>query len=350
MEGIDMRTAVATLAFGALAIACSAYPVTVSAQTVEQFYQGKTIDMIVGGAPGGGYDIYGRAVARHWGRHIPGNPSFAVRNMPGASGITMLRHTSSVAAHNGLVVGTTFPAAILKPLMDRRDDYLPTSFSFIGSANEETRICLAMKNQPVKTLDDALTREMVMGGNAPGGAPHDTPLMLNNILGTKFKLVAGYPGTQEIALAVERGEVGGICGFGWTSLMSQQPQWVTNDRINILVQIAIDPYPALEKMGIPMIWKWVKTEEQRRVLEFLMAEQVYGRPFLGPPSIPADRLAALRASFLATMKDPAFLADAEKLGIEISPISGEKFEALIMRVGTTPPTIIEKAVNALKRP
>jgi hypothetical protein len=207
-----------------------------------------------------------------------------------------------------------------------------------------------MKNQPVKTLDDALTREMVMGGNAPGGAPHDTPLMLNNILGTKFKLVAGYPGTQEIALAVERGEVGGICGFGWTSLMSQQPQWVTNDRINILVQIAIDPYPALEKMGIPMIWKWVKTEEQRRVLEFLMAEQVYGRPFLGPPSIPADRLAALRASFLATMKDPAFLADAEKLGIEISPISGEKFEALIMRVGTTPPTIIEKAVNALKRP
>jgi tripartite-type tricarboxylate transporter receptor subunit TctC len=270
--------------------------------------------------------------------------------MPGASGITMLRHTSSVAARNGLVVGTSFPLAILKPLMDKRDDYLPTSFSFIGSANQETRLCLAMKNQPVKTLDDALTKEMVMGGNAPGGAPHDTPLMLNNLLGTKFKLVAGYPGTQEIALAVERGEVGGICGFGWTSLMSQQPQWVTNDRINILVQIAIDPYPALEKMGIPMIWKWVKTEEQRRVLEFLMAEQVYGRPFLGPPNIPADRLAALRASFLATMKDSAFLADAEKLGIEIDPVSGEKFEALVKHVGATPPAIIEKAVSALKRP
>jgi tripartite-type tricarboxylate transporter receptor subunit TctC len=345
-----MRTVVATFALGALAIACSAHPVTVSAQTVEQFYKGKTIDMIVGGAPGGGYDIYGRAVARHWGRHIPGNPSFTVRNMPGASGITMLRHISAVAVRDGLVVGTSFPLAILKPLMDKRDDYLPTSFSFIGSANQETRLCLAMKNQPVKTLDDALTKEMVMGGNAPGGAPHDTPLMLNNLLGTKFKLVAGYPGTQEIALAVERGEVGGICGFGWTSLMSQQPQWVTNDRINILVQIAIDPYPALEKMGVPMIWKWVKTEEQRRVLEFLMAEQVYGRPFLGPPNIPVDRLAALRASFLATMKDPAFLADAEKLGIEIDPVSGEKFEALVKHVGTTPPAIIEKAVSALKRP
>src|SRR5262245_25179940 len=347
-EGPTMRISLATLALAALAIAGVTDPV--AAQTVEPFYKGKTVDMIVGASPGGGYDIYGRAVARYWGKHIPGNPTFAVRNMPGASGMAMLRHTSTVAARDGSVVGTSFPLAILKPLMDRRNDYLPTSFSFIGSANQESRVCLAMKNQPVKTMDDALTTEMVMGGNAPGGAPHDTPIILNNLLGTKFKLVAGYPGTQEIALAVERGEVGGICGFGWTSLMSQQPQWVTNDRINILVQIAIDPYPALEKMGIPMIWKWGKTEEQRRVLEFLMAEQVFGRPFLAPPGIPADRVAALREGFMATMKDPAFLAEAQKVGIEISPISGEKFEALIMRVGTTPPTIIEKAVNSLKRP
>ena len=345
-----MRTSLATLALAALAIACAAHPVGVSAQTVEQFYKGKTIDLIVGGAPGGGYDIYGRAVARHWGKHIPGNPHFAVRNMPGASGMAMLRHIASVATRDGLVVGITFPLAILKPLMDRRDDYLPTSFSFIGSANQETRVCLAMKNQPVKTMDDALTKEMVVGGNAPGGAPHDTPIMLNNLLGTKFKLVAGYPGTQEIALAVERGEVGGICGFGWTSLMSQQPQWVTDNKINILVQIAMEPYPALEKMGVPMIWKWVKTDEQRRVLEFLMAEQVYGRPFLGPPNIPTDRLEALRESFMATMKDADFLADAEKLGIEIAPVSGETFETLIRRVGATPPAMIEKAVNALKRP
>ena len=263
--------------------------------------------------------------------------------------MNMLRHTSKVAAQDGLVVGTSFPLAILKPLMDKRDDYLPTAFSFIGSANQETRVCLAMKNQPVKTMDDALTKEMVMGGNAPGGAPHDTPIMLNNLLGTKFKLVAGYPGTQEIALAVERNEVGGICGFGWTSLMSQQPQWVTENKINIFVQIAMEPYPALEKMGVPMIWKWVKSEETKQVLEFLMAEQVYGRPFLGPPNIPADRLAALRAGFLATMKDPAFLADAEKLGIEVDPVSGEKFEALIKHVAAAPPAVIEQAVNALKR-
>lgn len=345
-----MRISVVAPAFAALAIACAADPVRVSAQTVEQFYKGKTIDMVVVGAPGGGYDIYGRAVARHWGKHIPGNPTFTVRNMPGASGMAMLRHTAAVAPRNGLVVGTTFPLAILKPLMDKRDDYLPTSFTFIGSANQETRLCLAMKNQPVKTLDDALITEMVVGGNAPGGAPHDTPIMLNNILGTKFKLVAGYPGTQEIALAVNRGEVGGICGFGWTSLMSQQPQWVTDNKINILVQIAMEPYPALEKMGVPMIWKWVKTDEQRRVLEFLMAEQVYGRPFLAPPNIPADRVAALRESFMETMKDADFLAEAEKLGIEIDPVSGEKFEALVKRVAAAPPDIVEKAVNALKRP
>lgn len=343
-----MRTSVATLALAALAMAGAAHPV--AAQTAEQFYKGKTIDLVVGGAPGGGYDIYGRAVARYWGKHIAGNPTVVVRNMPGASGMVMLRHISAVAPRNGLTVGITFPLAILKPLMDRRNDYLPTSFSFIGSANQETRTCLAMKNQPVKTLDDALTKEMVMGGNAPGGAPHDTPIMLNNILGTKFKLVAGYPGTQEIALAVSRGEVGGICGFGWTSLMSQQPQWVTENKINILVQIAMEPYPALTKMGVPMIWKWVKTDEQRRVLEFLMAEQVYGRPFLGPPNIPADRLAALREGFMATMKDPDFLAEAAKLGIETDPVNGEKFEALIKRVAATPPAIIEKAVNALKRP
>ena len=343
-----MRTTVATLALAALAIAGAAHPV--AAETVEQFYKGKTVEMIVGASPGGGYDIYGRAVARYWGKHIPGNPTVVVRNMPGAAGMTMLRHTSRVAPRNGLVVGTSFPLAILKPLMDKRDDYLPTAFSFIGSANQETRTCLAMKNQPVRTMDDALTTEMVMGGNAPGGAPHDTPIMLNNILGTKFKLVAGYPGTQEIALAVSRGEVGGICGFGWTSLMSQQPQWVTENRINILVQIAMEPYPALEKMGVPMIWKWVKTDEQRRVLEFLMAEQVFGRPFLGPPDIPADRLAALRESFLATMKDPEFLAEAAKLGIEVDPVTGERFETLIKRVASSPPDIIEKAVNALKRP
>src|SRR5262245_57188672 len=347
-EGPTMRISLATLALAALAIAGVTDPV--AAQTVEPFYKGKTVDMIVGASPGGGYDIYGRAVARHWGKHIPGNPAVVVRNMPGAAGMTMLRHTSRVAPRNGLTVGTSFPLAILKPLMDKRDDYLPTSFSFIGSANQETRTCLAMKNQPVKTLDDAMTTEMVMGGNAPGGGPHDTPIMLNNLLGTKFKLVAGYPGTQEIALAVERGEVGGICGFGWTSLMSQQPQWVTNNRINILVQIAMEPYPALEKMGVPMIWKWVKTDEQRQVLEFLMAEQVYGRPFLGPPNIPADRLAALRAGFMATMKDPAFLAEAQKIGIEVDPVSGEKFEELIKRVAAAPPAIIDKAVSALKRP
>src|SRR5262245_27232256 len=188
MEGTNMRNAVATLALGALAIACSAYPVTVSAQTVEQFYRGKTIDLIVGGAPGGGYDIYGRAVARHWGKHIPGNPHFAVRNMTGASGMAMLRSIASVATRDGFVVGIPFPLAFLTPLIDRRHDYLPTSFSFIVSANQETRVCLAMKNQPVKTMDDALTKEMVVGGNAPGGAPHDTPIMLNNLLGTKFKL------------------------------------------------------------------------------------------------------------------------------------------------------------------
>lgn len=345
-----MRSFVAVRALAALAVACAAHPVAASAQTVEQFYKGKTIDLVVGASPGGGYDIYGRAVARFWGKHIPGNPTFAVRNMPGASGMAMLRHTSRVAARDGLVVGTSFPLAILKPLMDKRDDYLPTAFSFIGSANQETRVCLAMKNQPVKTMDDALTKEMVMGGNAPGGAPHDTPLMLNNLLGTKFKLVAGYPGTQEIALAVERGEVGGICGFGWTSLMSQQPRWVTENKINIFVQIAMEPYPALEKMGVPMIWKWVKTAEQRQVLEFLMAEQVYGRPFLGPPNIPADRLAALREGFMATMKDPAFLAEAQKVGIEVDPVSGEKFEELIKRVAASPPAIIDKAVSALKRP
>jgi tripartite-type tricarboxylate transporter receptor subunit TctC len=343
-----MWTSVVPLAVAALAMACAAHPV--AAQTVEEFYKGKTIDLVVGASPGGGYDIYGRAVARYWGKHMPGNPTFNVRNMPGASGMAMLRHTSTVAPRNGLVVGTSFPLAILKPLMDKRDDYRPTSFSFIGSANQETRVCLAMKNQPVKTMDDALTKEMVMGGNAPGGAPHDTPLMLNNLLGTKFKLVAGYPGTQEIALAVERGEVGGICGFGWTSLMSQQPEWVTNNKINILVQIAMEPYPALEKMGVPMIWKWVKTDEQKQVLEFLMAEQVYGRPFLGPPNIPADRLAALRAGFMATMKDPAFLAEAQKVGIEVDPVSGEKFEALIKHVAAASPAIIDKAVSALKRP
>ena len=345
-----MRISGATLALAALALSGAAYPVAVSAQSVEQFYKGKTIDLVVGASPGGGYDIYGRAVARYWGKHIPGNPTFAVRNMPGASGMAMLRHTSTVAARDGSVVGTSFPLAILKPLMDKRNDYLPTSFSFIGSANQESRVCLAMKNQPVKTMDDALTTEMVMGGNAPGGAPHDTPIMLNNLLGTKFKLVAGYPGTQEIALAVERGEVGGICGFGWTSLMSQQPQWLMDNKINILVQIAMAPYPALEKMGVPMIWKWVKTDEQKRVLEFLMAEQVYGRPFLAPPNIPADRLAALREGFMATMKDAAFLAEAQKIGIEIDPVSGEQFEALIKRVAASPPEIVEKAVNALKRP
>jgi tripartite-type tricarboxylate transporter receptor subunit TctC len=348
-KGATMRTSAATLALVAVTMAAAAYPVVSSAQTVEAFYKGKTIDLIVGGAAGGGYDIYGRAVARHWGKHIPGNPTFAVRNMPGAAGMAMLRHTASAAVRNGLVVGTTFPLAILKPLMEKRDDYLPTSFSYIGSANQETRVCLATKSQPVKTMDDALTREVVMGGNAPGGAPHDTPIMLNNILGTKFKLVAGYPGTQEIALAVERGEVGGICGFGWTSLMSQQPQWVTDNKINIMVQIAMEPYPALVKMGVPMIWNWVKTDEQKRVLEFLMAEQVYGRPFLGPPGIPADRLAALRDGFMATMRDPEFLADAEKTGIEVDPVSGEKFEAMIKRVAGSPPDIIEKAVNALKR-
>jgi len=321
--------------------------------TAAQFFKGRQINVIVGSSAGGGYDIYARLISRHLPKHIPGNPAMVVSNMAGAASNTAAAHIYNVAPKDGTVIGALQNTVILDALLDallgdtRRLRHDATKFVHLGSATIDHYVCIARADAPVKSFQDLLTQELIIGASQPGTSTRDFPAMLNNMTGSKIRLVSGYPGTREITLAIEKGEVKGLCGFSWSSLKAQRPDWIKSGFIRVLVQEHDKGHPDINQLGVPLAVDFAKTPENRRVMELIYSSETFGRPYMLPPGVPADRVAALRQAFMATMRDPELLAEAQKIGLVIDPISGEELQALAEKIYATPVTIVEQAKQAL---
>jgi tripartite-type tricarboxylate transporter receptor subunit TctC len=321
-----------------------------SPAAAADYYAGKTIELVVGGDAGGGYDIYARAVARHLTRHIPGNPTIVVKNMPGAGSTRAGIYIGTVAPKDGTSIGAMMPGAIIGPLLDEKPSlqFDPTKVLYIGTADSGVRVCATFENSKIKTFEDAQRQKTVLGASSAGGATRDYGYLHNHTAGTKFDIVTGYKGTVDITLAMERGEVDGMCGWDWSSVKSQKSDWISEKKANVLVQVSLEPLEELTERGVPHIWKFVTKDDDRKVAELVISQQVFQRSYIVPSQTPAEALGVLRTAFDATMKDAAFLADAEKMKISITPLSGGKVQDLIARLYATPKEFVERAKVVIK--
>ena len=309
---------------------------------VAEFYKGKQIKIAVGFSPGGSSSLYAQTLTRPMGRYLPGNPTFIVQHMPGAGGLIAANHITTNAARDGTEFAITSRTAALEPLLGNANAKFDASkFNWVGNANIENSVCIAWHTAPVTSVQDVFKTELVVGGASSAAQEVMYPRAFNRLLGTRFKVVTGYPGSTEILLAIERGEVHGFCGIGWTFVKLRKNDWLREKKINVLFQMALAKHPDIP--DVPAILDFAKTPEDRQVIEFLFAPQDMGRPFFAPPGVPAERVAALRAAFARTLKDAEFLAEAEKQGIEVQFVPGEDIQKLVERIYASPKTVIDRA-------
>jgi tripartite-type tricarboxylate transporter receptor subunit TctC len=311
---------------------------------VEDFYRGKTVSLLIGYSVGGGYDAYGRLLARHFGKHLPGNPSVVPQNMSGAGSLKAANYLYSVAPKDGSVIGTFSRSQGIAPLLDKAE-FDSTKFTWLGSVTDEVSLCVTRHDAPVKTFSELLVTPATFGSEGAGADPNIFALLYRNVFGAKIKIVTGYPGTNEIQLATERGEVDGLCGLSWSTLKGRYPHWLTGKKANILVQAGVKKQPELP--DVPSASDLAKQPDQRQILKLMLIGQAMARPFAAPPGIPADRKAALIAAFERTTKDPDFLAEAEKLNFEVNPVNADKLDALLAEAYAMPKDVIAKAAKAM---
>lgn len=302
-------------------------------------FAGKQIRVLIGSSAGGGYDLFSRVIAQHWTRHIPGNPAFVPQNMPGALSLNVANNIFNVAAKDGTAIGAVNPQiaseAILNPDRARFD---ARKFVWVGSALRETQVMVASANAPVTTFAQAFDREMILGGS--GGATNTFPTLTNFVLGTKFKIVMGYPGTREVNIAMERGEVQGIGAITWASVKATM-----SDKLRAKEVVIVGQYGAQKHAELPDVAhvpSFVKTPDDQAALRLLFATQEFGRPYIAAPGTPSDIAKLLQSSFMATMNDPAFLADAKQRGLDIDPMQGADIQALVEDLYKTPPDVVER--------
>ncbi len=308
------------------------------------FYKGRTIYIMIGYSAGGGYDLYARVLAQHLGRHIPGNPTVIPQNMPGAGSVKAATYVFSVAPKDGTVIGT-FARGMASTALIGQANFDARKFTWLGSMTKDVTLCISWNTSPIRTWNDALTTPSTFGGEGPAGDPDIFAKLYKNVFGAKIKLATGFPGTTDITLAMQRKEVDGLCGISWSTVKARYGEWVKDRKINILLQAAPEKAPDLP--DTPMAHDFAKTVEQRQILDFALANEVLARPFVAPPNIPADRAAILRTAFDATLKDRAFLADANKTMIDIDPVSATEAEAVVDRLYALPKDVVAKAARAI---
>ena len=309
------------------------------ANPVEDFYRGKQIRFIISSATGGDYDQWSRIIARHLGKHIPGNPTIIPQNMPGAGQIIATNHLFNQAAQDGTVIGMigrNLPNdALIKKEGVRFD---PIKFNWLGSPELTNRVCAAIQGAPVQKAQDLFQHELLVGGAGAGTAVSNTPVLLARLLGMKFKLVEGYGNSQAVLLAMERGEVQGICQ-SLSSLRGSRPDWFESGKLKVLFNTERQPVPGL---NAPSVFDYAKSEEQRRILSLYTSSVEFGRPIVAPPNVPKERVEALRKALADTLKDPELLDEAKKQGMEMTYVSGPELETLIADLMSTPADIVEK--------
>jgi tripartite-type tricarboxylate transporter receptor subunit TctC len=309
------------------------------ADDVADFYRGRSIALIIGYSAGGGYDAYGRTVARHLGKHIPGNPAVIAQNMPGAGSLRAANWLYNVAPKDGSAVAHFSRGLAMEPLIGTSaTQFDARKFAWLGSGTDEVSICLTWHSSPVKTWNDLLTIPSVMGGEGSGSDPDIFSAMIKNAFGAKLKVVSGYPGTAEVALAIERGEIDGRCGWSWSSLKLTKPDWIADKRVNLITQLALKKSPELA--DVPLIFAFAANDRQRQMLRLVLSRQSMARPFAAPPALPEERKAALRQAFERTFADPEFLAEAKQRGLEVNPVTGAEIDKLVGELYQTPPEII----------
>ena len=317
------------------------------AQTVEEFYKGKTINLVIGFSVGGGYDLYARHLARHIGRHIPGNPTIVPQNMAGAGSLRAANFIYSAAPKDGTAFGTFARTTGINPLLESGATFDGTKFTWLGSVTDDVSTCITWHTSPVKTWNDFLTKPVTLGGQGPSSEPDIFARLYKNVFGAPIKLVAGYPGTNEITLAMERGEVDGLCGLSWSTIKTRHAKWLADKSINILVQSSFKKVPELG--SVPLVMDLTKDQEKLQILKLILAAQEMARPFAAPPGIPADRKAALIAAFDATMKDKEYRADAEKLKIDVNPVTAKALDELLAELYATPKEVLRQASEAITK-
>jgi tripartite-type tricarboxylate transporter receptor subunit TctC len=332
------------VAFAAIAIAL---PTISHAQSVDDFYKGKTVELLIGYSGGGGYDVYARLLARHMARHIPGNPTIVPRNMPGAGSLVLANWLYNVAPKDGTAFGIIGRGTPFDPMLGiEAAKFDPTKYLWLGSMNNEVSVCVSWHTSGVTKYEQLLQQELVVGGTGPSADTDQFPRITNAVLGTKFRIISGYPGGNDISLAMERGEVGGRCGWSWSSVISTRMNWFKEKKVHVLMQLALEKHDDLP--DVPLVVDLAKSDEQRTILRVIFARQALGRPFLGPPGVPADRAAALQKAFMDTMKDKSFLAEAEKAQLEITPLSGAAVQKIIQEAAASNPAVLKKAAAMIQ--
>ena len=302
----------------------------------------RPVTIYVAGTAGGGIDLYARLVARHLGRHIPGKPTVTVQVMPGAGGIRAANFLAEQAPRDGTAMTTFAGGPILEPLIGTRNPgYDMSQFTWVGAITKDIGLCIAWGASAFKTIDDARRQQMVVAGTGAGSETDTWPVVLNEVLGTKFKLVTGYLGSQETILAIERGEAHGRCVFSHSALKTAKPDWLREKKINVLVVTALEQSPDFP--GVPAVVELVSKPEDRQLLELMVGPGAMARPFAAPPALPPGKAALLRRAFDATMADGDFRAEAARMQADVAPSTGEEVQKLVARIYATPRPVIERA-------
>ncbi|MDH3239740.1 MAG: tripartite tricarboxylate transporter substrate-binding protein [Alphaproteobacteria bacterium] len=344
---MQMRHAVA--AFGVAATATLGLSGAAPAQNaVEEFYKGRNLDLVVGYNPGGGYDAYTRLLGRHMSRHIPGNPKLIVKNMGGAASLKAANFFYNVAKRDGTVFGLFAGGIAVDALIGgKKTNFDPREFNWLGSITESSSACWAWHTSGFKSIKDVMTKEMIVGATSGGSSTGAWPKAMNSFLGTKFKIVTGYKGSKGVILAIERGEVQGICGYFISSIRNVRPDWLKDKKVTMLVQEARVRHP--DYPDVPTVFEYAKNEESKKAFNLIFGWQVLGRPYLLPPKVPADRVAAMRKAFWDTMQDKAFLDDAKKRRLKIEPRTWKQVQAYLDDAWKTPKPVIQSVFKALGR-
>jgi tripartite-type tricarboxylate transporter receptor subunit TctC len=344
MHRISRRSFVATA--GAMALSG---PTIARAQSVEEFYKGRQITMICYSPAGSAYDLYARVLIRHMGKHLPGNPTFVMQYVVGAGGLKAIETLYRIAPKDGSVMGTVGRGLPFEPFLGRNElKYDPLRLTWIGSMNREATLALSWHTiTKVKTYEDLTKNELLVPGTGAGADSEIIPLAFNSLAGTKFKIISGYRNTTEAALAMERGELEGLAYWSWSAVKSIHPNWVPEKKVNLLFHTGLKPVADIP--DVRLIRNLVKNPDDKRALEFILAREILGRPFLAPPEIPADRVAAIRNAFAATLKDPEFLKEAAKAKLDVDLVTGEEVDQVLKEAAGSPEAVIARVKQALNR-